>query len=430
MNGRGIAVCLIAAGLLLLSLASRNATLALAAVPFIAYLAMGMLGAPGSVRGLRAVRRVETALDGESAVVSVAVDLINEGGSNLYLCVEDSIPGGARALTGSPTRLARLGPGESTRLAYAFTAARGIYRWTSLNAKLIDPLWLSGEAHRLPAPGEAAIRPKARRFRPFSPSMERTLGSPGSIAGARAGNGTDFWGIREYRPGDQMRRLDWKRSARFPGRLFTRENEQEDIADFALIVDARAQAAYRSVGRALGEIAIDAAASLAELLLRGGNRVGMALCGESMDVVYPGYGKPQLQRILRALAEIDFDGQGSFASFDMTPLQTFSPRALLIVLSPIADGVSPLFRRLRAGGNLALLVSPDAIDYTKTEAEAEVQDKAGSLAYRVARAQRLIWLREIARLGIRVVDWKVDTPLAPLVRNALRPVRGRGGSGA
>ena len=59
--------------------------------------------------------------------------------------------------------------------------------------------------------------------------------------------------------------------------------------------------------------------------------------------------------------------------------------------------------------------------------DGEAEDDEGRLAQRVAGVARRLDLRRVARLGIRVVDWKVGSPLAPLVRRALQPVRGHAG---
>jgi hypothetical protein len=78
----------------------------------------------------------------------------------------------------------------------------------------------------------------------------------------------------------------------------------------------------------------------------------------------------------------------------------------------------------------AVLVSPDPVDFP---ARVPAPDPLGELALRAARLERHLGLRAVARLRIPVVDWRVSEPLHPLVREALRPGRGRpgarGGSG-
>jgi uncharacterized protein (DUF58 family) len=423
MSRRGIVVLLLGVTLLLCALALRNGTLALVSLPFLAYVATALWEAPPAGLRLAAERTTSSTRDGEAAEVHVTVRVRNEGPTVAALRLADPVPDGVEIRSGSTGKLGSLRGDQAMELDYSFRAPRGVFQWETVRAVASDPFGLFPRALSLPAASETVLRPRVRKFRPFSLHPERTVRSPGSVLGGRAGTGTDFWGVREYQPGDQMRRLDWRRSARHPGRLYTREHEQEDIADVGLVLDVRAQANLRSGRRELAECSIDAAASLAEMFLRGGNRVGMIVIGTAMTVVYPGYGKVQLYRVLRALAEIGSRGEPSPYTMDRAPLRVFSPRAIIVVLSPLTGREWQVFPRLLARGNEGLLVSADPVDFTRHAA----RDPVERLAHRAARLERRLDLRRIAQLGIRVVDWSVDAPLAPLVRRALRPSRGRAG---
>jgi uncharacterized protein (DUF58 family) len=162
------------------------------------------------------------------------------------------------------------------------------------------------------------------------------------------------------------------------------------------------------------------------VFLRGGNRVGLVLLGSVMNVVYPGYGKAQLYRLLRTLANVHSGGTSTTSlSLDQVPLRVFAPRALIVIVSPLTSGEWKIFPRLCARGNHGLLVSPNPVDFVKQV----VSDDVGRLACRAAGVERRLNLRRISRLGIRVIDWKVGVSLAPLVRQALQPSRGSGGAG-
>src|SRR5439155_1671090 len=60
----------------------------------------------------------------------------------------------------------------------------------------------------------------------------------GRVASRQIGAGADFWGVREYTAGDEVRRINWKASARLD-RLFTNEYEGERSGDVVIVVDAR-----------------------------------------------------------------------------------------------------------------------------------------------------------------------------------------------
>ena len=80
------------------------------------------------------------------------------------------------------------------------------------------------------------------------------------------------------------------------------------------------------------------------------------------------------------------------------------------------------YQRLRAYGYQALLISPDPIDFAHPTLS---QDITNRLAIRATRIERRLQLNGIAQLQIPVIDWQVDQPLFPLVRNALTRSRGQ-----
>lgn len=57
-----------------------------------------------------------------------------------------------------------------------------------------------------------------------------------SIAAPRAGSGTEMFGVREYRPGDPLRRIHWRSSARH-GELIVREFEPPGVQTLGVFCD-------------------------------------------------------------------------------------------------------------------------------------------------------------------------------------------------
>jgi uncharacterized protein (DUF58 family) len=424
MNSRILTAWLLGFLLFLGALMVRSATLALMALPFLTYLVIGLLEAPSGMEvRLHAERTLDVTRTGEAATVQVRVTVRNDGAPiptvTLSEMPQDGITGNGRFTQ----EAAVLRTGEMMELTYGFTVPRGLFRWKSICATVSDPLRLFERRIELPAAGEIVVQPCVRRFRSFSPNPERTLHSLGSILARNAGSGTDFWGVREYQPGDQMNRLDWRRAARNPRQFFTKELEQEEIVDIGFILDARLQSGLQVGTDSLFDHTLGAAVFLAETFLRRGNRAGLVLLGDTMSVVYPGYGKVQLNRILRVLAGARPGEGASHLSLDQVPLRMFSSRAMIVILSPLMSDEWRFFLRLRARANERLLISPDPVDFVKSN----VADAAGMLGLRLARLERRLELRRVSQLGIRVIDWPVHKPLSPLVRCAFQSTRGRRG---
>jgi uncharacterized protein (DUF58 family) len=321
-----------------------------------------------------------------------------------------------RAAQGS----AILQAGEDADFRYTFRSERGSFAWKTIRARISDPFGLIETELDLPAEAKIQVHPELNKFRPFPLRPQRTLHSAGSIPARLGGSGTDFWGVREYYPGDPLRRLDWRLTARHPHKFFTKEFEQEEIADIGLILDARQKTNLPTGEDSLFEHAARATASLAEVFLRQGNRVSLLAYQRHITSVYPGYGKLQLNRVLHALAQITPESDDSLNSLQFLPIQMFSSHSLIVIISPLMSGDWRFFRRLRAYSYQVLLISPDPLDYARQLLPTDLDSR---LATRLTRLERQIEINQIAQLWIPVIDWQVSQPLAPLVRNALRHTR-------
>lgn len=121
---------------------------------------------------------------------------------------------------------------------------------------------------------------------------------PGAHGRRRAGTGAEFWQFRPATADDAISRIDWRRSGR-GDEVFVRETEWQAARAVALWVDGGAAMEY-SGARARpnkGERARLLAMALALLLLRGGERVGLAHPDQP-----PRAGRAQAGRLAMALA--------------------------------------------------------------------------------------------------------------------------------
>ncbi len=122
---------------------------------------------------------------------------------------------------------------------------------------------------------------------------------PGEHGRRQAGSGDAFWQFRAAAPGDPLRRIDWRRSAR--GDVpFVRETEWQAAQSVTLWVDGSHAMGFAGAPDRVtkSDRARLLALALAVLLLRGGERVGLA-----GDRVPPRSGRAQLDHIAGALAE-------------------------------------------------------------------------------------------------------------------------------
>ncbi|MDT8857140.1 DUF58 domain-containing protein [Paracoccaceae bacterium Fryx2] len=113
----------------------------------------------------------------------------------------------------------------------------------------------------------------------------------------RAGMGDEFWQYRPAHAGDSARMVDWRRSARSDAH-FVREREWQAAQTVTLWVDGSKSMSFTGAGSRppKADRARLLALALAVLLLRGGERVGLA-----GDAAPPRSGRMQLPRIADAL---------------------------------------------------------------------------------------------------------------------------------
>jgi uncharacterized protein (DUF58 family) len=426
MTDRVRVISLAILGLLVTAMIARNGDVAWMALPLLAYLGIGLWQAPDSSKlRLKAARTLEQTRQEGQVLVDTTVTIENSSPEPVSLYVKDTLPEYASLKEGSLAEWAYLKPSESAVLNYTFTSTRGDFAWENIHVAAGDPLGIRSFKSVLPARGDIQVRPSIHKFKAIPLKPRSTLHAPGSIPARLGGSGTDFYGVREYHAGDPLRWLDWHQTARHPYKFFTREFEQEEIAEIGLILDARQSMELRVGDDSLFEHGIDAAASLAEMFLHQGHRVSLMVFGRRTSIAFPGYGKTQLHRIMNCLsrARVETDGHSS-PHIDFLPIRMFPGRSMIIVISPLASNDLSLYQRLRASGYQALLISPNTIDFSMP---LQSDNLYNTMAIRTARIERRLRLDSIASLQVPVIDWNVNQPLFPLVRNALVRSRGQGG---
>lgn len=125
----------------------------------------------------------------------------------------------------------------------------------------------------------------------------------------RRGSGVEFFGHRNYVPGDDLRWLDWRNLMRHE-RLLIRQYETETERGMRIVLDATASMAYqgdRARGSKLAYVAL-LAATLARLASRMGDPVGLSAFGTTDVRIRPSAGREGLERILSRLEALTAGG--------------------------------------------------------------------------------------------------------------------------
>lgn len=391
-------------------------------VPIVMYWGYALLRAPGAIR-LEVRRSVspERAWPGEP--FRVQVDVLNAGRSIDELTLDDVIPTGLVVVDGKSHHLVFLRRGDSFSFEYTLRGPRGAYSIGEVRATASDRLGLLRGSLSVAAPARLIVMPSIRRVKPPPIRPRRTRVYSGVIPARVAGPGVEFFGVRPYSQGDTTRRINWRVVARHPDNLYCNEFQQERVADVAIILDGRECADLPGKGGALFEHSVIAAGSIADALLRQGNRVGLLVYSHFLQWTFAGYGKVQRERILRALARAAPGASQVFEGLQYLPTRLFPADSQIVLVTPVVEGDVETIVSIRARGYQVLVVAPDPGSFELAELPrpgSRYSRTDAYLAARVVRLERRLMLGQLRRGGVQVVEWDVSVPFDMAMQVAFR----------
>lgn len=293
-------------------------------------LASGALS-EATMRGLTVRRRPPPRVfAAQPFLMEIAVENSKESLASFSIEIEDLI--GKRPLD-KKCYFLKIPPGKTQRTSYRHTfSRRGLYRFDGFRIATKFPFGLFRKSRDADEPSEVLVYPALVPVARPTPRAEQR----GGDSAARLGRRGEFWGLREWREGDDRRDIHWRSSAR-SGRLLVREYEDELSRRVVVAVDnslppvirqllasGDADADARAADDAL-ERAISAAASLAAVYLEAGWTVELVARGAHVPA---GNGRGQQARILRELALLPTTG-------DDTPFAAMiQPRIESVLIAP------------------------------------------------------------------------------------------------
>ena len=419
---RSLLLSLLTYVLLLTGIVTRQGEFLVLALPLVTYLLVGYLQSPEKII-LEATRQlsVERALPDSN--VDVTVTVTNRGSNLEEVLLADVLPHGLTVRSapssslGVSRHLLRLAKGESYTFAYTVSGPRGGYAFEMLEAWGNDRLAVNSSGVRVEAKGRLFVLPPVTRVRHLTIRPRRTWVYAGVIPARAGGTGTEFFGVREYQPGDPPHAINWRASARYRDILYANEYQQERVADVGIVLDGRMRTNEFTRSHSLFEYSVQAAASIADALLSQGNRVGLLLYASYLSWTLPGYGKIQRERILHALANAKTGDSQVFSDLEHIPARLFPPESQIVFVSPLAeDDWKPLIQ-LRATGYDVLVISPNPVKFELSYLPSSNPNV--DLAGRVLHMERLLLLQRLQRANIHVLDWDVKEPFDVLIKRRL-----------
>ncbi len=426
-------IFLVAAGIVVGSQALILA--AIVPVTFLGYAAVSAVPAPETVLSADRQCTPKTPLPGEPVAVELTVR--NESERTLPdVRVRDGVPEGLEVLEGREAATLSLSPGEERTLNYTLRPRRGSYTF--------EPVWLRLRSLSATAVGTVDLTAagddslECRVPLDGLPLHRETIPFVGAVATDSGGPGYEFHSTREYRRGDPLNRINWRRYAR-SGELGTVRYREQEAASVVVIVDGRPPARVSPGAGHPDGITLSAYAGLltTSALAAVGHEVGLVGLGVRGTVrgvydgppayVEPGRGHTVGARIASVCDDVAAQSSaaarseaatshappaadGGIVSADRLDA-LFPPGSQLVCCTPaVDDAIVELTLELRRRGYPLSVVSP-AVTTGET------------IGARVAALHRETRLERLQRVDGPVVDWDPETNLASALDHGMGVVQ-------
>ena len=181
--------------------------------------------------------------------------------------------------------------------------------------------------------------------------------------------------VRPYAPGDSMNRIHWRTTARL-GEIQVKEFELEQTADAWVFLDLDEAFAAGQDDDSTTEVAVRAAASIADKALGENRAVGLTVNGHRRTVLPADRGARQRLKILQLLAAVEADGRTPLAEALVTGVGRLRRGMTAIVITATQDPsfIRPLATlRGRGIGAVVVLLDIAAFEPASDEEGAEAQ---------------------------------------------------------
>ena len=198
----------------------------------------------------------------------------------------------------------------------------------------------------------------------FKPRQRMEGSLTGQHRSPHQGASVEFAQHREYCPGDEIRRIDWRAFAK-TDRFYIKEFEDETNLRTLILLDCSGSMGYGEAPSKL-DYAARLAAGLAFLLLRQGDAVGLMTFGaQRRRYLPPRARRDHLWNLLRVMEEAQAEGETDVVKALQGAAEMASGRSLLILISYCMDfsgrlkAVARQLRRRRHLLSVFQILDPD-----------------------------------------------------------------------
>ncbi len=351
--------------------------------------------------------------EGEEFTISLTVK--NNDNSEVFLEIKDELSTNVKVIEGSNHNSVYLSSGEEKKLEYKVKFLKTEnYRIGPVKVRYLNPTGLFSKNWNFEKFMNVVALPQVEDMSRTRLRPKYTSGWLGNIKSTQMGIGSEFFSIREYHQGDEMRDINWKATARYL-KPKTNSFEAEKSGDVIIVVDAFHDSNVGVFEDNMLKHSVKAATSLASDIISDRNRVGLLVIGNFVRWVYPRSGQEQLYEIMDNLMELEEGSHWRLEHARFIMNNIFPNRCLLLFISPltsekVTDAIAGLARKKY---EIAVL-SPSPIDLQKKHID--IEDEMAAKLQSLERKKRMADLRDYGP----VIDWKTEQPLEVAIEGVRR----------
>jgi uncharacterized protein (DUF58 family) len=379
------------------ALASGRPELVVIAAPFLVILVAGLLTteAPEWTTLALDVER-DRLIEGEAITLTVTIEAERDVER---VEVVLPLPGGVAVDDGDAALAFHLPAKRRCTVSVRLRFPRwGVYPIGDVHVRAHDRLDLFRDDDRLDARRPVKVFPREEALRAIVRPARTQLHTGNQVA-RRVGGGIEFAELRPFVPGDVVRSIDWKATAR-RGSPWVRERHPERNTDVVLFLDTFSDV-WTGTATTV-ERAVRATASVAGVYLERRDRVGLVSFGGVLRWLMPGMGIRQDYRIVEALLDTEVALSYAWKGIEVIPVRTLPPKALVLAVTPLLDERSVgALSDLRGRG-----FDVGVIDVSPVVAGPEPDDPIDRLASRMWGMERDRLHRDLRRIGVSVAEWR------------------------
>ncbi len=213
---------------------------------------------------------------------------------------------------------------------------------------------------------EAALRLKLFSFR--TPSQVKNL-KAGIHKSPYKGISPDFLEYKEYSQGDELKHIDWRLYGRLD-RLYVKKFEDEVNLSWCILIDRSGSMGYGSEEKTKLDYAIKLSATLAYLLLKQGDAVGIAdFCDKDIDILLPRPGMSTITPIIEKLKSLKPNGKTILKEPVLRAIEKMGMDTAFVVVSDLFMDLASIeesLKLLRSSKKEVVafhVLHPDEIDF-------------------------------------------------------------------